>query len=160
MRLHELKPIPGSRKPKRIVGRGEGSTLGQTCGKGQKGQTCRSGDGIMNGFEGGQTPLMRRLPKRGFRHASKIIYQPVNLDQLESRFESGAEVTSLSLSEAGYIQDEKTPYKILGSGKLSKSLTIVASKVSKSAEKAIKKAGGTIRQAKAAPESKKDSPKA
>ena len=144
MRLHELKPAPGSKKEKRIVGRGEGSTLGQTCGKGQKGQTCRSGDGIMNGFEGGQMPLYRRLPKRGFRHASKISYQPINVDTLEARFEAGEEVNGESLFKKRLLEDAKAPFKILGAGKISKKLTVKAPKVSKSAQDAIKKAGGTI----------------
>ena len=87
MQLNRLKPAPGSRKKKRIVGRGEGSTLGQTAGKGQKGQSSRSGDTIMNGFEGGQTPLHRRIPKRGFNHPSKITYEAINLVLLEAKFD-------------------------------------------------------------------------
>ncbi len=144
MRLHDLKPAPGSRTPKRIVGRGEGSTLGQTAGKGQKGQTCRSGEGRNPGFEGGQTPLMRRIPKRGFNHPSKIIYQAVNIGALEKCFESGADVTPEALVKDGFISKADTPYKILGGGKLKKSLKIKAPRFSKSADKAVAAAGGAI----------------
>lgn len=144
MRLHELKPAPGSRKPKRIVGRGEGSTLGQTAGKGQKGQTSRSGDSVMTGFEGGQTPLMRRIPKRGFNHPSKIYYLPINLGTLEARFESGAEITKEKLHEAGLLRKVDTPFKILGGGKLTKTFKIIAARFSKSAEKSVKDAGGSL----------------
>ena len=98
MRLHELKPAPGSRKPKLIVGRGEGSTMGQTAGKGQKGQSSRTGDTIMLGFEGGQTPLHRRIPKRGFNHPSKVNYDPINLCILEDRFKPGAHVNAETLT--------------------------------------------------------------
>jgi len=143
MQLHELKPAPGSRKSKRIVGRGEGSTLGQTCGKGQKGQTCRSGDTVMTGFEGGQTPLMRRLPKRGFRHSSKIFYAPIHLHDLEKIFEEGAEINSDRLVEKGLLKSKDVPFKVLAGLKITKALKIVAPRFSKPAEEAIKKAGGT-----------------
>jgi large subunit ribosomal protein L15 len=144
MQLHELKPAPGSRKPKLIVGRGEGSTMGQTAGKGQKGQGSRSGDTIMNGFEGGQTPLMRRLPKRGFNHPSKINYEPINILILEENFESGAKVDADSLFKKGLLKKPHLPVKILGLGKITKSIHITASKISKSAEKALKAAGGSF----------------
>ncbi len=148
MRLHELKPAPGSRPSKQIVGRGEGSGWGQTAGKGQKGQTSRAGDTIMLGFEGGQTPLHRRIPKRGFNHASKIHYEPINLVVLEEQFKSGESVDAEALAKKGVIKTSAVPYKILGVGKLTKSLKVTANKVSKSAEKAIKAAGGSF-QAKA-----------
>lgn len=144
MRLHELKPAPGSRPRKHIVGRGEGSGLGQTAGKGQKGQSSRAGDTIMNGFEGGQTPLHRRIPKRGFRHPSKIVYEPVNIVVLEEKFEKGSEINADVLAKKGVIKDADTPYKILGVGKLTKALKVTAPKFSKSAEKAVKDAGGTV----------------
>jgi len=144
MRLHELKPAPGSRKPKLIVGRGEGSTMGQTAGKGQKGQSSRTGDTIMLGFEGGQTPLFRRVPKRGFNHASKITYEPINLIVLEAQYKAGEQVDAQSLFKKGVIKNAEVPYKILGVGKLTKSLKVSANKFSKSAEKAIKGAGGTL----------------
>lgn len=144
MLLHKLKPVPGSRPKKHIVGRGEGSGLGQTAGKGQKGQTSRSGDTVMTGFEGGQTPLHRRIPKRGFRHPSKIFYQAVNLGDLEAIFDKGATVNAATLHEKGFLKKPNTPFKILANGKLTKSLTIVAPKFSQSALKLVEKAGGTL----------------
>ena len=144
MNLHTLKPAPGSRKPKVIVGRGEGSTLGQTCGKGQKGQSSRSGDTIMTGFEGGQTPLVRRVPKRGFNHSSKIVYEPINVGALDQNFDSGAEINAESLVKKGLLKNQGQRYKILGSGSCTKILKVSAFKVSKSAAELIKKAGGSI----------------
>lgn len=144
MRLHELKPAPGSRPRKHIVGRGEGSGLGQTAGKGQKGQTSRSGEGVMTGFEGGQTPLVRRIPKRGFNHPSKIHYEPINLIALEGKFEQGAEVNGKTMFEKGILKRPDLPVKILGVGSLSKALKITAARISKSAEKAVKAAGGSF----------------
>ena len=144
MRLHELRPARGSRHAKRIVGRGEGSGLGQTAGKGQKGQTSRAGDTIMVGFEGGQTPLMRRIPKRGFNHPSKIHYQPINIDVLEETFQAGDDVDGQALFAKGLLKSPTVPFKVLGSGKISKSLKIKAPRFSKSAEKAVKDAGGTV----------------
>jgi large subunit ribosomal protein L15 len=142
MQLHELKPKAGSRPGKQIVGRGEGSGWGQTAGKGQKGQSSRAGDTIMLGFEGGQTPLHRRIPKRGFRHASKINYEPINLIVLEERFAAGDQVDGASLYKKGVIKSAELPFKILGIGKLTKSLTVQADRFSKSAEQAIEAAGG------------------
>lgn len=147
MLLHKLKPAPGSRPKRHIVGRGEGSGLGQTAGKGQKGQTSRSGDTIMNGFEGGQTPLVRRIPKRGFNHPSKITYQAINVGDLEVIFNAGAEVNATSLLQQGFIKKADTPYKILANGKLTKALKITAPQFSKSAEELVKKAGGTLTKA-------------
>ena len=144
MRLHQLKPAPGSRPRKHIVGRGEGSGLGQTAGKGQKGQTSRSGDTVMTGFEGGQTPLVRRIPKRGFNHSSKVHFEPINLLALEGKFAQGAEVNGKTLFEKGILKNASLPVKILGVGKLSKALKISAEKISQSAEKAVKAAGGTF----------------
>lgn len=147
MQLHQLKPNPGSRPPRRRVGRGEGSTLGQTCGKGQKGQTCRAGDGIMNGFEGGQTPMHRRIPKRGFNHPSKISYQPIAIKVLEKIFSAGDEITGETLVKKGVIKKSNSPFKVLGSGKLSKSFKISGPKISAGAEKAVKAAGGSFTKA-------------
>lgn len=144
MQLHQLKPAPGSRPRRTIVGRGEGSGLGQTAGKGQKGQSSRSGDTVMTGFEGGQTPLVRRVPKRGFNHPSKIHYEPINLIALEGRFDSGSEVNGQTLFEKGVIKKADLPVKILGVGKLTKKLNISVEKISKSAEKALKNAGGSF----------------
>lgn len=147
MRLHELKPAPGSRPHRIIVGRGEGSTLGQTCGKGQKGQSCRSGDTIMLGFEGGQTPMVRRIPKRGFRHASKIYFHPISVGVLEKAFEANAEISGAGLFEKGFLKKADLPFKILGSAKVTKAFKISAPAFSKSAEEAIKAAGGQISKA-------------
>jgi large subunit ribosomal protein L15 len=149
MSLNNLHPAPGSRPKKHIVGRGEGSGLGQTAGKGQKGQSSRTGDTIMLGFEGGQTPLHRRIPKRGFNHPSKIYYQAVNLFQLEQKFKAGEEVNNESLFKNGLIKKQSDPYKILADGKLTKALKITAPKFSKSAEEAVKKAGGSLSLVKA-----------
>lgn len=144
LQLHNLKPARGSRFKKHIVGRGEGSGWGQTAGKGQKGQSSRSGETIMIGFEGGQTPLHRRVPKRGFNHPAKIIYQPINLDVLEAAFEAGVEINGEILAKEGILKNATVPYKILGGGKLSKALKITAPQFSKSAEAAVKKAGGSL----------------
>ena len=144
MQLHQLKPAPGSRPRRTIVGRGEGSGLGQTAGKGQKGQSSRSGDTVMTGFEGGQTPLVRRVPKRGFNHPSKIHYEPINLMALEGRFDSGAEVNGKTLFDKGVIRKADLPVKILGVGKLTKKLNISVEKISKSAEQVVKAAGGSF----------------
>lgn len=160
MQLHQLKPAPGSRPKRQIVGRGEGSGWGQTAGKGQKGQSSRSGETVMTGFEGGQTPLVRRVPKRGFNHPSKIHYEPINLLVLEGRFDSGAEINAQTLFEKGVIKNAELPVKILGLGKLSKKLNIKVEKISKSAEEAVKAAGGTFTSTVKAPvETKKGTKK-
>lgn len=148
MQLHNLKPAPGSRKKRVIIGRGEGSTMGQTAGRGQKGQMSRSGESIMNGFEGGQTPLIRRIPKRGFNHASKINYVPINLGVLEAKFDAGTQITGEVLYNSGLMKSAERPFKVLGRGKISKALKITGSKISKSAEKALKDAGGSFTAAK------------
>ena len=147
MLLNQLKPKPGSKTERRRVGRGEGSTLGQTAGKGQKGQKCRSGDGIMNGFEGGQTPMYRRIPKRGFNNPSKIHYYPINIGVLENRFESGSEINGESLAKNGLLKKASNPFKILGDGTLKKSFKVTASKITPTAEKAITSAGGSFQKA-------------
>lgn len=144
MKLHELKPAEGSRQVRNRVGRGTSSGNGKTAGRGQKGQKARSGGGVRLGFEGGQNPLFRRLPKRGFTNINRKEYAIVNLDVLNERFEDGAEVTPTVLVEAGIIKDEKAGIKVLGNGELTKKLTVKAAKFSKSAEEAIKSAGGSI----------------
>lgn len=144
MKLHELKSAEGSRQTRKRVGRGTSSGTGKTAGRGQKGQKARSGGGVRLGFEGGQTPLFRRLPKRGFTNINRKEYAIVNLDMLNDRFENGAEVTPAALIEAGIIKNEKAGVKVLGNGELSKSLTVKAAKFSKSAEEAIKAAGGSV----------------
>ena len=143
MKLHELQPTEGSRKVRNRVGRGSSSGNGKTSGRGHKGQKARSGGGVRLGFEGGQTPLFRRLPKRGFTNINRKEYAVVNLDVL-NRFEDGAEVTPVALVEAGIVKDAKAGIKVLGNGTLSKKLTVKAAKFSKAAEEAIVAAGGSI----------------
>lgn len=123
------------------VGRGPGSGNGKTSGRGQKGQNSRSGGGVRLGFEGGQTPLYRRLPKRGFTNFTRKEYAIVNLDVLNN-FENGTEVTPALLIECGAIKKELCGVKVLGNGELNKALTVKAAKFSKSAQEAIEKAGG------------------
>lgn len=143
MKLHELKPAEGSRKQRNRVGRGIGSGNGKTAGKGHKGQNARSGGGVRPGFEGGQNPLFRRLPKRGFTNINRKEYAIVNLDAL-NRFEDGAEVTPALLLETGVVSNEKAGIKVLGNGTLNVKLTVKAHKFSASAKEAIENAGGTI----------------
>ena len=142
MKLHELKPAEGSRKVRNRVGRGIGSGNGKTAGKGHKGQNARSGGGVRPGFEGGQNPLFRRLPKRGFTNINRKEYAIVNLDAL-NRFEDGAEVTPALLLETGIVSNEKAGIKILGHGTVNVKLTVKAHKFSASAKEAIENAGGT-----------------
>ncbi|MED5919979.1 50S ribosomal protein L15 [Streptococcus anginosus] len=143
MKLHELQPAAGSRKVRNRVGRGTSSGNGKTAGRGQKGQKARSGGKVRLGFEGGQTPLFRRMPKRGFLNINRKEYAIVNLDQLNV-FEDGAEVTPVVLIEAGIVKAEKSGVKILGNGELTKKLTVKAAKFSKSAEEAITAKGGSV----------------
>ncbi|MTH55109.1 50S ribosomal protein L15 [Bacillus mangrovi] len=142
MKLHELKPAEGSRSERNRVGRGIGSGNGKTAGKGHKGQNARSGGGVRPGFEGGQTPLFRRLPKRGFKNINRKEYAVVNLERL-NRFEEGTEVTPELLLETGVLSSTKAGVKILGEGKIEKKLTVKANKFSTSAKEAIEAAGGS-----------------
>jgi large subunit ribosomal protein L15 len=142
MKLHELKPAEGSRQERKRLGRGIGSGQGKTAGKGHKGQNARSGGGVRLGFEGGQTPLYRRLPKRGFTNISRKEYAIVNLDTL-NRFEDGTEVTPELLIETGVVSNEKAGIKILAKGNVEKKLTVKAHKFSSAAKEAIEAAGGT-----------------
>lgn len=142
MKLHELQPAPGSRKERDRVGRGIGSGNGKTSGRGHKGQNARSGGGVRIGFEGGQTPLFRRLPKRGFTNIHRKEYAIVNLEAL-NRFEDGTEVTPELLLETGVVSKLKAGIKVLGNGELTKKLTVKAHKFSASAKEAIEAAGGT-----------------
>ncbi|AKS37133.1 50S ribosomal protein L15 [Anoxybacillus gonensis] len=142
MKLHELQPAPGSRKERNRVGRGIGSGNGKTSGRGHKGQNARSGGGVRIGFEGGQTPLFRRLPKRGFTNIHRKEYAIVNLEVL-NRFEDGTEVTPELLLETGVVSKLKAGIKVLGDGELTKKLTVKAHKFSASAKEAIEAAGGT-----------------
>ncbi|MEH7108887.1 MULTISPECIES: 50S ribosomal protein L15 [Bacillaceae] len=142
MKLHELKPAEGSRKERKRLGRGIGSGQGKTAGKGHKGQNARSGGGVRIGFEGGQTPLFRRLPKRGFTNVNRKEYAVVNLDTL-NRFEDGTEVTPELLIETGVVSNERAGIKILAKGNVEKKLTVKAHKFSSAAKEAIEAAGGT-----------------
>ncbi|ALS80082.1 MULTISPECIES: 50S ribosomal protein L15 [Planococcus] len=141
MKLHELKPAEGSRSSRKRIGRGIGSGTGKTAGKGHKGQNARSGGGVRPGFEGGQNPLFRRLPKRGFTNINRKDYAVVNIEVL-NRFDEGTEVTPALLIETGVVSNERSGIKILGNGSLEKKLTVKAHKFSGSAKKAIEAAGG------------------
>ncbi|MFC6201864.1 50S ribosomal protein L15 [Lactiplantibacillus nangangensis] len=138
MKLHELTPSEGSRFSRRRIGRGDSSGQGKTSGRGQKGQKARGK--VRVGFEGGQMPLYRRIPKRGFTNINRKEYAVVNLDGL-NRFDDGAEVTPESLKEAGLVK-KSAAVKVLGNGKLDKKLTVKANKFSETAVKAIEAAGG------------------
>ena len=142
MKLHTMN-LAETRTERNRVGRGPGSGNGKTSGRGQKGQKSRSGGGVRLGFEGGQTPLFMRLPKRGFTNVNRKEYAVVNLDIL-NRFEDGTEVTPLTLVEAGIVKDEKSGIKVLGNGELTKKLTVKAAKFSKTAEEAIVANGGSV----------------
>ena len=144
MNLHTLKPRPGSKHRVKRLGCGESSGHGKTSGKGHKGQKARSGGSIRLGFEGGQMPLIRRIPKRGFNNAAfKTQYAVVNLADLEN-FESGSTIDEATLRASGLIRGTFDGNKILGSGELTKNLTINATKVSASAREKIEKAGGSV----------------
>jgi large subunit ribosomal protein L15 len=143
MRLHDLKPRPGARHRRKRLGQGESSGRGKTSGRGGKGQTARSGSSIRIGFEGGQMPLIRRIPKRGFnnaRHATNYI--PVNLEAL-NRFEDGARVDQAALRSAGLANGRLDRIKILGTGELSRKLTVSAHAFSASAKSKIEAKGGS-----------------
>lgn len=143
MKLHELKPTEGSRKVRNRVGRGSSSGNGKTSGRGHKGQKARSGGGVRLGFEGGQQPLFRRIPKRGFTNINSKEYAVVNLDTL-NRFEEGTEVTPALLVESGVVRDEKSGIKVLAKGAVEKKLKVKAHKFSEAAKEAIEAAGGTV----------------
>ena len=145
MDLNTLKPALGSTKKRKRIGRGPGSGHGKTSTKGHKGQKARSGGSIKAGFEGGQMPLQRRLPKRGFTPLTRMEYSVVNLKQLEA-FEAGATVDAASLVAKGLIKCSCDAVKILGNGELSKALNITATKFSQSARDKIVAAGGTCEE--------------
>lgn len=144
MNLNELKPVDGARHYKKRVGRGVGSGMGKTSTRGHKGQNARSGGGVRPGYEGGQTPLFKRLPKRGFTNIHRKEYAVVNLGDLNERFEAGAVVDLAALKQAGLVKKEYEGVKILSNGELTKALTIKAHKFSKAANEKISAAGGTI----------------
>ena len=141
MKLHTVHPNEGATFSKKRLGRGVGSGLGKTSGKGHKGHNARSGGGVALGFEGGQMPLWRRLPKRGFKNVNRVEYAVVNVSDL-NKFDEGTVVTPALLKEAGLVGREFHGVKVLGAGKLEKKLTVQAAKFSKSAEEAINAAGG------------------
>lgn len=144
MKLHTLKPAEGSREQNVRKGRGTGSGLGKTAGRGHKGQKARAGGGKGPYFEGGQTPLQRRMPKRGFTNIFKKEIVVINLTQLEDRFESGAVITPEVLVESGLVKNVRDGIKILGNGEITKALTVKAQSFSKSAADKIAAAGGQI----------------
>lgn len=143
MKLHELHATEGSRQEHFRKGRGLGSGNGKTSGKGHKGQNARSGGGVRLGFEGGQLPLYRALPKRGFKNVNHVNFATINVSALE-RFEAGSVITPALLKENGLLTKEYDGLKVLGGGSLTKALTVQANAFSKSAETAISKAGGKI----------------
>jgi len=142
VKLSDLKPAPGSRKTKKRVGRGIGSGLGKTSTRGQDGQKSRSGGGVRPGFEGGQMPLSRRLPKRGFTNIFAKEYATVNVCEL-NRFEDGTEITAAFLKEQRIIRKINDGLKVLGNGELTKKLTVKAAKFTETAAEKIAAAGGT-----------------
>ena len=141
MKLNEMKAADGARFTSKRIGRGQGSGNGKTAGKGQKGQNSRSGGGVAIGFEGGQTPFFKRMPKRGFTNFTRKEYAIVNVEDL-NRFEDGAEIDFAVLKDAGLVKKQLDGLKVLGSGKLEKKLTVKAEKFSQTALKAIEEAGG------------------
>lgn len=142
MNLNELKPNDGARKKEVRVGRGIGSGSGKTCGRGHKGQKARSGGGVRPGFEGGQMPIYRRLPKRGFKNVWAKKFAEVNVETL-NRFEDGSEVDAVALIEYGVLKNVLDGVKILGNGEITKKLTVKAQAFTKSAKAKIEAAGGT-----------------
>ena len=141
MKLHELSPAPGSKKVRKRIGRGAGSGTGKTAGKGHKGQNARSGGGVRPGFEGGQMPLQRRVPKRGFNNIFAKKYAIVNVGDLD-RFEDESKIDVALLKSVGLIKKEYDGLKILGNGELKKKLTVIATKFSASAKEKIENLGG------------------
>ncbi len=141
MKLNELSPAPGSVKKAFRVGRGNGSGAGKTAGKGHKGQNARSGGGVRPGFEGGQMPLQRRIPKRGFVNIFATRYEAINVDQL-NRFEDGSVVDEAAIVAAGLVKNTRDGIKILGRGELTKKLTVKVAAFSEGAKSKIEAAGG------------------
>ena len=145
MKLHELRPKPGAKRPRKRVGRGIAAGQGKTAGRGTKGQNARSGGGVRPYFEGGTLPLYRRLPyKRGFKPLNRVEYTEVNLDQLAERFEANAEVTPETLAAVGLVSEPKNPVVLLGRGEISIPLKVKVHRISKSARAKIEAAGGTV----------------
>ncbi len=143
MELHDLRPAKGAKRARKRVGRGPGSGTGKTAGRGHKGQKSRSGYSRRYGFEGGQMPLVRRIPKRGFTNIFRVEYQLVHLADLEEAFEDGARVTLEALAEKRLVRAGKGPVKVLSDGDLAKKLTVQAHKFSRAARAKIEAAGGS-----------------
>ena len=144
LKLNNIGAPKGANRDKKRRGRGPGSGTGKTGGRGHKGQKARSGGGIPPWFEGGQMPLNRRLPKRGFTNIFKKVFQLVNIEDLESRLEAGAQVDGSTMKEAGLVKYSDRPIKLLGRGKLEKSFQIEVARASKSAVAAVEAAGGSV----------------
>ena len=144
MKLNELSPAAGSAKAPYRKGRGAGSGNGKTAGKGHKGQNARSGGGVRPGFEGGQIPLYRKLPKRGFKNRFAVVYTTVNIGTIDAKFNDGDVVDLAALISAGVVKKENDGLKVLGSGEITKKLTVKATKFSESAKAKIEAAGGTV----------------
>ncbi|MGN1033985.1 MAG: 50S ribosomal protein L15 [Oscillospiraceae bacterium] len=144
MKLYELSPAPNSNKKAYRKGRGAGSGNGKTSGKGHKGQNARSGGGVRPGFEGGQMPLYRRLPKRGFTNIFSTEYAVVNIRDLEKRFEDNATIDTQAIINSGLVKKVLAGIKLLGNGELSKKFNVTVAAFSKSAKEKIEKAGGRI----------------
>lgn len=142
MKLHELSPAAGSTKERKRIGRGAGSGQGKTAGKGHKGQKARAGHGMRPGFEGGQMPLQRRLPKRGFNNIFRKVIVAINVSDLNAKFENGAVVDAEALKSAGLVKNYFDGIKILGNGELTKKLTVKANAFSETAKQKIEAAGG------------------
>lgn len=138
-----MKFNPGARSTRKRLGRGQGSGTGKTAGKGHKGQNARSGGGVAIGFEGGQTPIYKTLPKRGFTNCNRLEYAIINLSDL-NKFEDGATVNFEILKQAGIVKKQLNGLKVLGNGTLEKKVNVTCNKISKSAQAAIEKAGGTV----------------
>ena len=142
MKLHEVSPAEGATKEVKRIGRGHGSGWGKTAGKGHKGQWARSGGGVKPGFEGGQTKLAMRIPKRGFNNIFGTNFATINVSDLEKKFENGAVIDEAAIVEAGLLKNTLDGVKVLGNGELTKSFTVKAAKFSESAKAKIESAGG------------------
>ena len=145
LHAHDLRPPPGAKRPRKRVGRGNASGTGTYSGRGLKGQKSRAGGSLPIGFEGGQVPLFRRMPrKRGFRNPFRVEYTAVNLFKLNERFEPNAEVTAETLADAGLLRNAREPFKVLARGELDRPLTVRVAKISGSARTKIEAAGGQV----------------
>jgi len=161
MNLHDLKPNPGAKHRKKRLGKGESSGPGKTCGRGHKGQRSRSGGSIRIGFEGGQMPIARQLPKKGFNNARfKTRFALVNLSDLEAKFSDGDTVDEGTLREAGLVKGVCDGVKLLGDGEITRKLTVAIDKVTAGAREKLEKAGGTVSEgaSDSVDESSEDSP--